>query len=177
MATIAFLGLGNMGGPMAKNLIAAGHSLTVFDLVEAACAALQAEGASVAASAAEAAANAEVIISMLPAGKHVAATFLGEAGLLANISTETLILDASTIDAATLAPSAWRAAQAASTRSKTVSECPAAIKFLAMGPPILPRPRKAIVAIIYSGNPSAGIACGAVKKVSTTSTGTDARSG
>jgi len=101
MATIAFLGLGNMGGPMAKNLIAAGHSLTVFDLVEAACAALQAEGASVAASAAEAAANAEVIISMLPAGKHVAATFLGEAGLLANISTETLILDASTIDAAT----------------------------------------------------------------------------
>jgi 3-hydroxyisobutyrate dehydrogenase len=101
MATIAFLGLGNMGGPMAKNLIAAGHSLTVFDLVEAACAALQAEGASVAASAAEAAANAEVIISMLPAGKHVATTFLGEAGLLANIPTETLILDASTIDAAT----------------------------------------------------------------------------
>ena len=70
---------------MAKNLIAAGHSLTVFDLVEAACAALQAEGASVAASAAEAASNAEVIISMLPAGKHVAATFLGEAGLLANM--------------------------------------------------------------------------------------------
>ncbi|MBT6351395.1 MAG: NAD(P)-binding domain-containing protein, partial [Halieaceae bacterium] len=52
MATIAFLGLGNMGGPMAKNLIAAGHSLTVFDLVEAACAALATEGASVAPSAA-----------------------------------------------------------------------------------------------------------------------------
>ena len=101
MATIAFLGLGNMGGPMAKNLIAAGHSLTVFDLVEAACAALAAEGAAVATSAADAAASAEVIVSMLPAGKHVAATFLGESGLLASIPKDTLILDASTIDAAT----------------------------------------------------------------------------
>ncbi len=101
MATIAFLGLGNMGGPMAKNLIAAGHSLTVFDLVEAACAALAEEGAAVASSAADAAAGAEVIISMLPAGKHVAGTFLGEAGLLSSISQDTLILDASTIDAAT----------------------------------------------------------------------------
>lgn len=55
MAAIAFLGLGNMGGPMAKNLLAAGHSLTVFDLVEAACAAVAAEGASIAESAAEAA--------------------------------------------------------------------------------------------------------------------------
>ena len=101
MATIAFLGLGNMGGPMAKNLLAAGHQLTVFDLVEAACAALAAEGASVAASAAGAAENADVIISMLPAGKHVAGTFLGDDGLLATISKDTLILDASTIDAAT----------------------------------------------------------------------------
>ena len=101
MAAIAFLGLGNMGGPMAKNLLAAGHDLIVFDLVEAACAALAAEGASVAASAAEAAEGADVIISMLPAGKHVAGTFLGDDGLLAKVSKETLILDASTIDAAT----------------------------------------------------------------------------
>ena len=101
MAAIAFLGLGNMGGPMAKNLLAAGHDLTVFDLVEAACATLAAEGASVAASAAEAAEGADVIISMLPAGKHVASTFLGDDGLLAKVSNETLILDASTIDAAT----------------------------------------------------------------------------
>ena len=82
MTTIAFLGLGNMGGPMAKNLLAAGHALTVFDLVEAACAAVAAEGASIAASAAEAAEGADVIISMLPAGKHVAGTFLGEDGWL-----------------------------------------------------------------------------------------------
>ena len=101
MAAIAFLGLGNMGGPMAKNLLTAGHDLTVFDLVESACAALAAEGASVAASAAEAAEGADVIISMLPAGKHVAGTFLGDDGLLAKVSKETLILDASTIDAAT----------------------------------------------------------------------------
>jgi 3-hydroxyisobutyrate dehydrogenase len=70
-------------------------------LVEAACAAVAAEGASIAASAAEAAESADVIISMLPAGKHVAGTFLGEGGLLAKVSTDTLILDASTIDAAT----------------------------------------------------------------------------
>ena len=75
MATISFLGLGNMGGPMAKSLLAAGHALTVFDLVEAACTAVAAEGASIASSAAEAAEGADVIISMLPAGKHVADTF------------------------------------------------------------------------------------------------------
>ena len=101
MAAIAFLGLGNMGGPMAKNLLAAGHDLTVFDLVEAACVALAAEGASVAASASDAAEGADVIISMLPAGKHVASTFLGDDGLLAQVSNDTLILDASTIDATT----------------------------------------------------------------------------
>jgi len=101
MAAIAFLGLGNMGGPMAKNLLAAGHDLTVFDLVEAACEALAKEGASVATSAAEAAEGADVVISMLPAGKHVASTFLGAEGLLAKVSNDTLILDASTIDAAT----------------------------------------------------------------------------
>lgn len=101
MANIAFLGLGNMGGPMAKNLIAAGHTLTVFDLVEEACSALAAVGAGVAASAAEAAEGADVVISMLPAGRHVAATFLGDEGLLARVGKDTLILDASTIDAAT----------------------------------------------------------------------------
>ena len=101
MAQIAFLGLGNMGGPMAKNLIAAGHTLTVFDLVAEACAALAAEGALVATSALDAVSDADVIISMLPAGKHVASTFLGESGLLAQVPTDTLILDASTIDATT----------------------------------------------------------------------------
>ena len=102
MAKIAFLGLGNMGRPMAKNLIKAGHQLNVFDLVEGACADLVSEGANLATSAAEAVMDVEIVISMLPAGKHVMDTFLGEAGLLAAIvQPKTLILDASTIDAAT----------------------------------------------------------------------------
>ena len=76
----------------------------------------------------------------------------------------------------TMGPSDQDVPFALNTRSKTVSEWPAAMRFLAMGPPILPRPKKAIVAMIYSGSPSVGIASGALKKESTTSAGTDARS-
>ncbi len=101
MSKIAFLGLGNMGGPMAKNLIAAGHNLCVFDLSAAACEALADAGAAVADSASAAVQDADVVISMLPAGKHVAATFLGESGLLAQLPAGSLVLDASTIDAET----------------------------------------------------------------------------
>ena len=77
MASVAFIGLGNMGGPMAKNLLAAGHSVCVFDLSTEACEALEAAGASVAASAAAATDGVEYVVSMLPAGKHVAGTYLG----------------------------------------------------------------------------------------------------
>ncbi|KZX59310.1 3-hydroxyisobutyrate dehydrogenase [Halioglobus sp. HI00S01] len=101
MATVAFIGLGNMGGPMAKNLIKAGHQVTVFDLMPAACADLEAAGAAVAASASEAASGKDYVISMLPAGKHVAATYLGDDGLLAQLDASTTCLDCSTIDAAT----------------------------------------------------------------------------
>jgi 3-hydroxyisobutyrate dehydrogenase len=101
MANVAFIGLGNMGGPMAINLVEAGHSVTVFDLSQAACDQLQEAGASVAATAAEAAAGVDYIISMLPAGKHVAGVYLGDAGLLARLDSSTTILDCSTIDAAT----------------------------------------------------------------------------
>ncbi|MCB1702183.1 MAG: 3-hydroxyisobutyrate dehydrogenase [Pseudomonadales bacterium] len=101
MATVAFIGLGNMGGPMATNLIKAGHTVTVFDLSEAACQQLQAAGATVADSAAEAATGVEYVLSMLPAGKHVAATYLGDAGLLARLDSSVTVLDCSTIDAAT----------------------------------------------------------------------------
>jgi 3-hydroxyisobutyrate dehydrogenase len=101
MAEVAFIGLGNMGGPMATNLVEAGHSVVVFDLSQAACGQLQEKGASVAASAAEAAVGMDYVISMLPAGKHVALTYLGDSGLLSKLDSTTTILDCSTIDAAT----------------------------------------------------------------------------
>lgn len=101
MAKVGFIGLGNMGGPMATNLVKAGHEVAVFDLSKAALQQLKSAGAAVAGSAAEAAAGADYVISMLPAGKHVAATYLGDAGLLAQLDSSTTILDCSTIDAAT----------------------------------------------------------------------------
>ncbi|MBP6699598.1 MAG: 3-hydroxyisobutyrate dehydrogenase [Halioglobus sp.] len=101
MARVGFIGLGNMGGPMATNLVKAGHTVTVFDLAEAACRQLQAAGAAVAPTAAEAAVGMDYVLSMLPAGKHVAATYLGEDGLLARLDASTTVIDCSTIDAAT----------------------------------------------------------------------------
>lgn len=101
MANVAFIGLGNMGGPMARNLLKAGHAVVVFDLSQEACEQMRAAGAAVAASAAEAALGRDYVISMLPAGKHVAATYLAEEGLLSKLDGTTTILDCSTIDAAT----------------------------------------------------------------------------
>ena len=101
MSTIAFIGLGNMGGPMAANLMIAGHSLTVFDLSPAAMQVMADKGARCANSALEAIEGAEVILSMLPAGKHVAGLYLGEDGLIARAEKGTLVLDCSTIDAET----------------------------------------------------------------------------
>lgn len=101
MSKVAFIGLGNMGGPMAVNLIKAGHTVTVFDLSEAACEQLREAGAAVADSALEAAQGVDYVLSMLPAGKHVAGVYLGEDGLLAQLDASTTVLDCSTIDAAT----------------------------------------------------------------------------
>ncbi len=96
MAAIGFIGLGNMGGPMAGNLVAAGHSVKVFDLVADLMA--RVEGAQASASAAEAVAGVDVVISMLPAGQHVRGLYLGEGGLLDALSDRTLVIDCSTID-------------------------------------------------------------------------------
>ncbi len=98
---IAFIGLGNMGGPMAQNLVSAGHKVTVFDLAPAAVAALVDVGAASADSALEASNNADCVISMLPAGKHVAGVYLGEGGLLNSLAAGTVVIDSSTIDAET----------------------------------------------------------------------------
>lgn len=97
---IAFIGLGNMGAPMAINLTAAGHELVVFDLVEEALEVLEQKGAKRASSAADACANAEVVVSMLPAGAHVRGLYLGDdqqPGLLDTLTHKPLIIDASTI--------------------------------------------------------------------------------
>lgn len=101
MTNIAFIGLGNMGGPMAKNLLAAGHTLNIFDLSEAALNDVAAAGATITGSAIEACNNAEVVITMLPAGKHVRQVYIGDEGLLDHLSPGTLCLDASTIDSDT----------------------------------------------------------------------------
>ena len=97
---IAFIGLGNMGAPMATNLVKAAHEVVVFDLVEAALDALEQQGAKRADSAAEACADAEIVISMLPAGVHVRGLYLGrddQPGLLDALPHKPLIIDASTI--------------------------------------------------------------------------------
>ncbi|MDI5985710.1 3-hydroxyisobutyrate dehydrogenase [Halomonas sp. M4R5S39] len=97
---IAFIGLGNMGAPMATNLVKAGHRVCVFDLVESAIQALEAEGATRAESAAAATRGVEVVISMLPAGAHVRGLYLGRdgaPGLLDALLGKPLIIDASTI--------------------------------------------------------------------------------
>nr|WP_297461247.1 3-hydroxyisobutyrate dehydrogenase [uncultured Halomonas sp.] len=97
---IAFIGLGNMGAPMASNLVKAGHDVVVFDLVEAAIQGLKDAGARSADSAAEAARGADVVISMLPAGIHVRSLYLGQddqPGLLDSLDGKPLIIDASTI--------------------------------------------------------------------------------
>lgn len=97
---IAFIGLGNMGAPMATNLLKAGHDVVVFDLVDSAIQALKAAGASAAASAAEATRGVDVVISMLPAGAHVRGLYLGEddrPGLLDALDGKPLLIDASTI--------------------------------------------------------------------------------
>ena len=115
MSTIAFIGLGHMGAPMAINLHQAGHHVQAFDLSAAALSAVAAAGAQAAASAHAAVQNAEVVITMLPASAHVETLFLaqeGAPGLLSSIAPGTLVIDSSTI-AATTSQKVARAAQAA----------------------------------------------------------------
>jgi 3-hydroxyisobutyrate dehydrogenase len=95
--TIGFIGLGHMGGPMAQNLIKAGHSLKVFDLVPEALQAAVKAGATAVESAAQAVAGVDVVITMLPASRHVEGLYLGDAGLLRTIAKGTLVLECSTI--------------------------------------------------------------------------------
>jgi len=101
MTAIGFIGLGNMGGPMAVNLVKAGHEVTGFDLSAAALDQLTAAGGKRAASAAAAAAAGDIVITMLPAGPHVRAVYLGDGGMLASARKGSLLIDCSTIDVET----------------------------------------------------------------------------
>jgi 3-hydroxyisobutyrate dehydrogenase len=95
MSNIAFLGLGNMGAPMAANLVKAGHAVQGFDLVDAAKTAAAASGVAIAASAREAVASAETVVTMLPAGRHVLASW---SEFLDAAPKGALVIDSSTID-------------------------------------------------------------------------------
>jgi 3-hydroxyisobutyrate dehydrogenase len=96
MATIAFIGLGNMGSGMCDNLVKAGHDVRAFDLSDDAVARAVESGASKAASVSEAVTGAEAIVTMLPAGKHVRAVYEGD--VFAAATPGCLIMDCSTID-------------------------------------------------------------------------------
>jgi 3-hydroxyisobutyrate dehydrogenase len=93
---IAFIGLGNMGLPMAANLAQAGHDITAFDLSPEALGRARGHGLRVAASAAQASEGAAVVLSMLPASRHVETLFLGDDGLLSRLAAGTLVIDCST---------------------------------------------------------------------------------
>ena len=118
--SIAFIGLGHMGCPMAANLQEAGHRVTAFDLSADALAKAREQGLQVAASAAEAVEGAQVVVSMLPASRHVESLFLGDDGLLARLAPGTLVIDCSTIAPA----SAQKVAQAAVARGHAMLDAP-----------------------------------------------------
>ncbi len=101
MAKIGFIGLGNMGVPMALNLIKAGHAVAGFDVSPKGMDALKSAGGSAAGDVAAAAGTSEVLITMLPAGKHVREVYLGADGVIAKAKPGTLLIDCSTIDVET----------------------------------------------------------------------------
>lgn len=99
MTKIGFIGVGNMGGPMARNLIKAGHFVTAFDLSADLLSALEKDGATIASSAADAVKEADIVVTMLPAGKHVHGVYFGD--VFNNAPSGVLMIDCSTIDVAT----------------------------------------------------------------------------
>ncbi len=101
MSRIGFIGLGNMGLPMAQNLLKAGHQVEGVDLNPASTEKLIASGGSNAEFAKVAASRADVVITMLPAGKHVREVYLGAGGIVENANPGTLLIDCSTIDVET----------------------------------------------------------------------------
>jgi 3-hydroxyisobutyrate dehydrogenase len=111
MSTIAFIGLGNMGLPMAQNLVKAGHTVRGFDVAAAAVENLAANGGTAASSVAEACAGADAVVTMLPAGEQVHDVYLDAGGVLQSAGSGTLLIDCSTIDVETARTVAAAAAE------------------------------------------------------------------
>lgn len=101
MTKIAFIGLGNMGLPMAKNLLKAGHQVNAFDLSDETVKQAVAAGAYAGKSIVDCLTGAEVVVTMVPAGPHVKSLYLGDMGIIENAAADTLFIDCSTIDVAT----------------------------------------------------------------------------
>ena len=120
MATIGFLGLGNMGGPMAANLVKAGHAVQGFDFVAAAREALVAAGGRAAADVGAAAEGADVLVSMLPEGRHVEEAYAGVGGVFDRANPGALFIDCSTIQVDT----ARKVAGLAETRGFAMIDAP-----------------------------------------------------
>lgn len=137
MARIGFVGLGNMGGPMARNLLKAGHQLAGYDLVSAALEAFAAAGGTPAASAAAAAAGADFVITMLPAGTHVREAWLGAGGMAMASAPGAILIDCSTIDVDTaraVAAAAGRPMLDAPVSGGTMGAEAATLTFMVGGP-------------------------------------------
>lgn len=98
MATIGFIGLGNMGGPMAVNLVKAGHTVKVFDLNPQAIHKAADQGAQAMDNTADTVASTDAVITMLPKGEHSLTAYASDDGIFKHASTDTLLIDSSTID-------------------------------------------------------------------------------
>ncbi|MBL4666193.1 MAG: 3-hydroxyisobutyrate dehydrogenase [Sneathiella sp.] len=173
MAKIGFIGVGNMGGPMALNLLKAGHDVKVFDLSSEAVQICVDAGGEAAATATDAASSVNIVVSMLPKGDHVRGVYLGEAGALAAASEGTLFIDCSTIDVAT----AREVAEVAAGRGMMMVDAPVSggvggasagtLTFMVGGPagafeaakPVLEAMGKNIVHTGASGNGQAAKIC------------------
>ena len=173
MARIGFIGLGNMGLPMALNLLKAGHQVAGFDLNPAAVETLAAEGGARATSAKGAVARSDVVMTMLPAGEHVREIYLGADGIIAHADPDALLIDSSTIDV----ESARTVAAAAQAKGLAMLDAPvsggvagaraATLTFMvggseaafARGRPVLEAMGKTIVHAGGSGNGQAAKIC------------------
>lgn len=173
MARIGFIGLGNMGLPMAQNLLKAGHSVTGLDIAKAQVDKLVATGGRAAGSVKEAASGVDIVITMLPAGAQVRDIYLGDDGVIAAASPGTLLIDSSTIDVET----ARAVAAAAQGRGLAMLDAPvsggvggaqgATLTFMVGGPeaafeqarPVLEAMGRTIVHAGGSGNGQAAKIC------------------